>query len=296
MACPRSHCQPPEELRGQGTVVRPSAGVRSRALSQREQQCSPCTVLHIPPGRAGPAGAAGRRSLHGNLFLRDALWKAPAQRSCTAARSVRSPATPEPSPPLEIRNLIKNRARDSPLRGLCSGAARQDGGTLHGTRVAGDHSATSPRAQPQLLPGQTSCARRGAGAQEPPSPPAHGCQRRASHSRATWCRLPWARAMSPATAGDAAEETAVVTPEDMGLRVRAALQRGAGVPFPPAAPSQPEPVHGSPHVPSPATGRMRPVPFTECSVGGGRRGWERSCATSSRRHGAQSPKGPWLSH
>lgn len=37
--------------KGQGTVVRPSAGVRSWALRQREQQCSPCTALRILPAR-----------------------------------------------------------------------------------------------------------------------------------------------------------------------------------------------------------------------------------------------------
>lgn len=37
--------------KGQGTVVRPSAGVRSWAPSQREQQCSPCTALRILPAR-----------------------------------------------------------------------------------------------------------------------------------------------------------------------------------------------------------------------------------------------------
>ena len=46
-ASPKRSCG----ARGQGTVVRPSAGVRSRALSQREQQCSPCPALHIPPAR-----------------------------------------------------------------------------------------------------------------------------------------------------------------------------------------------------------------------------------------------------
>lgn len=37
--------------KGQSTVVRPSAGVRSWALSQQEQQCSPCTALCILPAR-----------------------------------------------------------------------------------------------------------------------------------------------------------------------------------------------------------------------------------------------------
>ncbi|KFO59495.1 hypothetical protein N302_01416, partial [Corvus brachyrhynchos] len=36
-------------------------------------------------------------------------------------------------------------------------------GTLHSTPVAGDHSATTPGAQPQLLPGQTDRVQRGAG-------------------------------------------------------------------------------------------------------------------------------------
>ncbi|XP_027545467.1 uncharacterized protein LOC113970577 isoform X2 [Neopelma chrysocephalum] len=51
--------------------------------------------------------------------------------------------------------------------------ATQDGGTLHGTCIAGDHSATTPEAQPQLLPGQTGCAWRGARLGEPTSSPAH---------------------------------------------------------------------------------------------------------------------------
>lgn len=101
---------------------------------------------------------------------------------------------------------------------------------------------------PSSCPARVAMPRGEPGLRELPSSPAHGCQSRAGPSRATQFRLPRAGAV----AGDTAEETAVVTPEDTGLRVRVVFLQGAGVPFPPAAPPQPDPAHGSPPcVPSP---------------------------------------------
>ncbi|XP_040433519.1 uncharacterized protein LOC121079834 [Cygnus olor] len=229
-------------------------------------------------GRGGGGGCGGR-SLHGDVLLGDPLWKAPAQRSRAAATSVRSPPVPKPGHRLDTRNLIKNRARDSPLRSLRGGAARQDKGTLHGARVAGDDSTASPGALPQLLPIRADRARGSRGT---------GSCDRCQHEDPQSCPAP----ELPGPAQPPGESPAATGTQPRRWRwrclrtrvcPRAALLPGAGAPFLLLL----RLVQGN----GEGMGRMRAVPLPEHNRGGGR-GRARSWLSSPGGHNGQSQKGP----
>lgn len=110
-----------------------------------------------------------------------------------------------------------------------------------GCHSPGSHSISAPQGH-----GPSSClARLSVSRGEPGSGAASTtstrCQSQAGPSRALRCPLPWHRATSPATAGDTAQDTAVVTPEDTGLHLRSLFLQGAGVSLPPTAPPRPVP-------------------------------------------------------